>query len=258
MTIFSLFDKLVPGPRAERVRHEAKLRTLQVRDLERITPGMLRITFMGEALSDFVSLAPDDHVKLLVPTLSGEIARRDYTPRHYNPAANTLAIDFALHDAGPATRWALQARPGDTLQIGGPKSSSVLAPDIRRWLLIGDETALPAIGGRIEEAAPGTEITSVVAVAGAAQQQVFETEARLTAHWAHRPLRAADDPAALLAILKTIALAEETFVWVAAEARVARAVRDWLVKEKRHPTSWLKAAGYWVAGRSDAHDRLDD
>ena len=257
MNLFSLFDKQVPGPRAERVRHEAKIRTAQVSDVERLTPGMLRIPFTGEDLADFVSLSPDDHLKLFVPTPAGEIVRRDYTPRRYDQQAKKLVIDFAVHDAGPATLWAVGAKPGDTLQIGGPKSSSILPSGIRRWLLVGDETALPAIGRRIEEAPAGTSITSVVAVPGPQDSQTFITAVNLATHWAHRPLSAASDPRALLDILRAIELKPETFAWVAAEAHVARAIRSWLIEEQGHPKLWIKAGGYWVAGKADAHDRLD-
>ncbi|ELX13521.1 putative siderophore interacting protein [Janthinobacterium sp. HH01] len=256
MSFFSFFDRQPAAPRAERVRHQVRQRALQVQRLQRLSPGMLRITFAGEALADFVSLAPDDHVKLLLPTPSGEVVRRDYTPRRYDPIARTLAIDFAIHDAGPATRWALGARLGDVLHIVGPKSSSPSAPQIRRWLLVGDETGLPAIGRRIEEAAAGVDITSVVAVAGQAEQQQFHSAARVSAWWAHRPLSMANDPVALLDMVRTVVLTPETFVWIAAEARVARHVRNLLVDELGHPTSWLKAGGYWVAGKADAHERI--
>ena len=57
---------------------------------------------------------------------------------------------------------------------------------------------------------------------------------------------------------KTIKLEPETFAWVATEAHVARAIRSWLIKEQDHPKSWLQAVGYWVVGKADAHDRLDD
>jgi hypothetical protein len=54
-----------------------------------------------DGLSDFISLAPDDHVKLFFLVEAGGIERRDYTPRHFDQVARTLAIDFAVHDAGP-------------------------------------------------------------------------------------------------------------------------------------------------------------
>ena len=201
MKLLSIFEKQVPGPRAERVRHEAKVRTVQVSGVERLTPGTMRITFAGEDLADFISLSPDDHLKLFVPTQAGEIVRRDYTPRRYDQQAKTLVLDFAVHEAGPATLWALDAKPGDTIQIGGPKGSAVLPWDIQRWLLVGDETALPAISRRIEEAPAGTNIISIVAVSGPQNHQAFNTAANLTTHWAHRPLSAASDPKVLLDII---------------------------------------------------------
>ncbi len=98
------------APRIERVRHELKRRSLVVTEAERITPGMLRITLSGEDLADFVSLGADDHVKIIVPSADGAEERRDYTPRRYDAAARTLVIDFALHEAGPITQWAMNAR----------------------------------------------------------------------------------------------------------------------------------------------------
>ena len=181
--------------------------------------------------------------------------RRDYTPRRFCREACTLTIDFALHEAGPATRWALAARTGDPIQVAGPKGSSVTWDSVRRRLLVGDETALPAIGRCIEEAQAGVEITSLVAVAGPQEHQTFATHANLTTLWAHRPLSTAADPTALLALVDSLALTRDTFVWVAAEAKVARAVRAHLVAERDHPPSWIKAGGYWIQGRADAHER---
>jgi NADPH-dependent ferric siderophore reductase len=218
---------------------------------------MLRITFTGDDLADFVSLAPDDHMKILVPGESGGQERRDYTPRRFNQEARTLDIDFALHEAGPATRWALEARPGDRLEVGGPRGSAVIEPGIGRWLLIGDETALPAIGRRTEEEAAGIAITSLVAVAGPEEHQTFTTRAALTNHWIHRPLSSAGDPEPILSMLKGMEIEAGTFVWIAAEANVVRAVRDYLLAERHQPRGWIKAAGYWLKGRADAHEKFD-
>jgi NADPH-dependent ferric siderophore reductase len=245
------------GPRIERFRREPKRRSLVVESTGRVTPGMVRITFSGDELADFESLGFDDHVKISVPTPSGEMERRDYTPRRYDTSAKRLVVDFAVHDAGPVTQWALGAKPGDTLQVGGPRGSAVVSADVTRWLLIGDETALPAIGRRIEEASAGTQIVSVVAVTGPGEQQSFETSAELTTLWAHRPSSAAADPAALLSVVKTVELKPGTFVWIAAEGAVARAIRNHLVQERGYPLSWIKAAGYWAMGKADADKSLD-
>jgi len=245
------------APRITRVRHDLKRRRLQVTRVERLTPAMLRIHFTGDALADFVSLGADDHVKLFVPGPGGEMVSRDYTPRAFDAAAQTLVIDFAVHDAGPATLWALEARPGDQLEIGGPRGSMVIGPDIGWWLLIGDETALPAIGRRIEEMPAGARVISLVAVPGRDDEQTFVTPANHRALWVHRSPGQADDPEPVLRALAALELpAGDGFIWIAAEARVARAARQFLVEQRGHPLPWLKASGYWVNGMADASDKL--
>ena len=245
------------SPRVTRLRHDLKRRLLQVVRVERLTPAMLRIAFTGDALADFVSAGADDHVKIFIPTSGGEVVSRDYTPRAFDAAARSLVIDFAVHDAGPATLWALNARPGDQLEIGGPRGSMVIDPDIGWWLLIGDETALPAIGRRIEELPAGARVISLVAVPGKSDEQTFVTAASHQALWVHRPLDQADDPEPVLRSLAPLELpAGDGFVWIAAEARVARAARQFLVEQRGHPLPWLKASGYWVRGVADASDKL--
>ncbi|MEI2296602.1 siderophore-interacting protein [Ensifer sp. MJa1] len=244
-------------PRIERVRHETRRRFLVVSGIERITPGMLRITLSGDDLADFVSLGADDHVKVFVKGADGSEERRDYTPRRYDNDARLLALDFALHEAGPVTAWAMNAKVGDPLEIGGPRGSAVLSGDVGRLLLIGDETALPAIGRRIEEAKSGHEITSIAAVTGPEERQTFRTEATLSTHWAYRPLEQASDPKALLSVVRSVAIEPGTFVWIAAEAAVTRAIRAHFVEERGLPLNWLKASGYWVKGKADSTEKFE-
>jgi len=250
-----LKDQTSPAPGIERVRHDTRRRTLAVDSVVDVTPGMRRITLTGDDLADFISLAPDDHIKIFVPAADGGEERRDYTPRRYDNTERTLTIDFALHEAGPVTRWAIDARAGDRLEIGGPRGSAVVSRTVKRWLLIGDETALPAIGRRIEESGAGTVITAVAAVTDPLEEQVFETSAELHVRWAHRPLSQATDATALLKLLSTVDIQPETFIWVAAEASVTRDIRDHLL-ERGCPLSWIKASGYWVFGKADTTEKF--
>ncbi|WP_226573409.1 siderophore-interacting protein [Acuticoccus sediminis] len=246
------------APTIRRVRHELERRDLTVSAVERITPAMIRVTLEGDALATFASASPDDHVKVFVPGDDGAPVGRDYTPRSFDTEARSLVIDFVDHDAGPAALWARQARTGDAIQVGGPRGSGVVE-GVSSWLLIGDETALPAIGRRIEELPAGTPVTSLVAVDGPAEEQTFATAAALDARWIHRPAAEAADPAPYLAALKAIEIAPGTYVWVAAEAGVARAIRTVLLEERGLPKPWLKAAGYWAAGRADGSVKsIDD
>lgn len=248
-------ESQLPTPDIQRVRHELRQRDLTVSSVSYITPKMLRITLTGDDLSDFVSASPDDHIKIFLNADAEKREMRDYTPRRYDPASNSLIVDFAVHDAGPATKWALNAKVGDKLLIGGPRGSVVIS-GVERWILVGDEAALPAIGRRIEEGKAGTTIISIVAVDGPQEEQTFHTHANVETRWVHRPLSKAVDASGLIAELESIDLAPGTFVWVAAEASVARAIKTYLVETRGHPLGWSKASGYWIQGKSDFHEEF--
>ena len=241
------------APHIERVRHELKLRELQVTAVEQLTPHMRRITLGGAALADFNSPCADDHVKVFVP---GTTERRDYTPRAYDREQQRLVLDFVVHAGGAAASWAAQAQVGDMINIGGPRGSQVLHGTIPNWLLIGDETALPAIGRRIESLQAIQQVTSIVCVPSAADEQTFSSVATINTHWVHRALSQAQDPTPVLAALQDLVIAPNTFVWLAGEAAMVKAVRQYLLAERQVPSAWLKAAGYWKQGQADSHERF--
>jgi NADPH-dependent ferric siderophore reductase len=241
---------------AVRVRHEVRRRAVTVKTVGRLTPNMVRVVFAGASLEGFVSLGYDDHVKLLFPSPGAEPAMRDFTPRRHDAAAHELTIDFALHESGPASDWAARCRPGDELEIGGPRSSFVV-PDTFDWhLLIGDETALPAIGRRLEELPPTARALVVAAVAGEAEEQVSASAADVSIRWVHRPLARAADPQPLRGAVADLTLPPgEGYAWVAAESGVARALRQQLVERG---LGKVKAAGYWRQGGAGVHERIGD
>ncbi len=264
---------------ARRVRHETKLRLLQVRDVSPITAKMVRITVGGAELEGFVSAAHDDHVKLFfpqpgqekpvlpTPSPNGPVypegaprpAARDYTPRRYDAAANTLAIDFVLHGDGPAAAWAAQARPGQFLGVGGPRGSFIVPDDFDWYLLAGDETALPAIGRRLEELPAGTRVLVVAEVEDAGEEQRFATRARLDTLWLHRGAAAPGEKSLLQKAIADLALPPgEGYAWVAAEAATAKALRRHLVDERGLNKDRVKAAAYWKRGAAAVHETYDD
>lgn len=155
-----------------------------------LSPHMMRITLASPAVKEMATWAPDQRVKLFFPAADGSPARlaqgegwyarfkamiadrrpamRTYTIRHLRAEQGEVDIDFVLHgETGPASRWALRAQPGDSMQI--------LAPDCRfsardaggfEWkppqslkqlLLVADGTALPAAMGILDELAAVAE-----------------------------------------------------------------------------------------------------
>lgn len=242
----------------QRVRHETRRRSLTVVALERLTPRMLRITLSSPELHDFVSLGADDHVKLFFQTEDGETVMRDFTPRAYDNAKGLLTLDFALHDAGPATQWAASAAVGDTLDIGGPRGSAIMPDDFDWLLLVGDETALPAMARRLEELNPGLPVASYALVAAQDEVMSFGSPADLTQTWIVRD-GSGDDTAQLRAALDGFSPpAGEGFVWIAAEAAVARDLRRYMAEDRGHPREWMKAAGYWARGMADGGGKIED
>lgn len=244
----------------ERVRQEPRRRSITVTAIDDITPRMRRIEFRAPDLADFASLSPDDHIKLFVPdpSLPSGEAMRDFTPRRFDRDQQCLTIDFALHEAGPATRWAQAAALGDLLVIGGPRGSVIVPDDFDYYLLMGDETALPAIGRRIEGLRAGVPVTSVVLVDSPAEIQVFETAAQWNPIWVLRSSAAADEVALLReAMEKWQAPNGEGYVWIAAEAQVARNLKSYMIEERHHPKAWLKASGYWVRGQAGASEKME-
>lgn len=270
---------LLPDRTPQRVRHTLRFRELTVQAVQRVTPHLVRITLGGAALEGFTSPGFDDHVKLFFPdeatgalTLptagpDGPIwpegrkpTMRDYTPRHFDAAAQTLAIDFALHEAGPATRWAEQAAVGQRLGVGGPRGSFIVPTAFDWHLLIGDDTALPAIARRLAELPKGARAIALVEVDSAADQVDLPTAADVAITWVHRhEARAAAATPPLLAALHAARLPTGAFhAWIGCESAHAKALRAHLIDECRANPKWIRASGYWRAGTAATHDSHDE
>ncbi len=242
----------------QRLRLDTRRRLLTVQAVDRLTPRMQRVVLASPELADFDSRGADDHVKLfLPPDASGERAMRDYTPRAFDREARTLTLDFALHEAGPATAWALAARPGDTLEIGGPRGSTVVPDDFDWYLLAGDETALPSIGRRLEGLRAGVPVITLVVLDDARDVQAIDTRADWRAHWLYRG-QGRDDASLLLDAVRALDTPPgDGYLWIAAESKVARALRAHAVDERGQHPRWMRAAGYWRRGEAGAHENLD-
>lgn len=237
--------------RVQRLRHELKFRDLEVVRVQDVTPHLRAVTFTGESLADFVSPSFDDHVKLFIDNGSEEPARRDYTPRHYDNARRELTLEFVLHGDGPAAGWAAQAAPGQRVRIGGPRGSFLIPLDYAWHLLIGDETALPAIARRLEELPAGAKTVVVLEIAEEADRPKLTTAADVQWHWT-------SDSEQTLAVLRDMALpAGEGYAWAAGEAAEMAEVRRILVDEKGHDKRAIRAAAYWKRGATAHHENLE-
>ena len=150
---------------------------------ETLSPHFKRIVFQGPDLQNFADAGYDERIKILLPLPDGSLPApsffeaspedplawyqkwrtlpaerrnplRTYTVRKVRPESEQIDVVFVIHDhAGPAGAFAEAARPGDqaiiigpNAQAGGPVAGMDFHPgQSRHLLLVGDETAVPAI-----------------------------------------------------------------------------------------------------------------
>ncbi|PJY95177.1 siderophore-interacting protein [Pseudomonas donghuensis] len=244
-----------------RVNHEIKHRRLNVLRVTELTPRMRRITVGGPELQGFTSVGSDDHVKLMFACSEQEQAAldnldfsrdgvrptmREYTPRRIDLTNGEMDIDFVLHGDGPASTWAAQAQVGQVLNIAGPRASMVVPDIFDSYLLIGDETAIPAIARRLEELPAGRKVLALIEIEDAREQQPLPSAAQVEVIWVQRHQQA------LLEVIKGLSLPSgQLYTWVALEKSLTRQAKRLLVDEKGVKEDLIKAVAYW---RLDPHD----
>lgn len=166
------------------------LTELEVVRAERVSPSFVRVELGGAALAEFGTPGPvhDQRIKLIFPNDAGELpsfadaddswweswmqipeadrgAMRTYTVRDVvgEGTDTRLVVDIVVHEphgddvGGPGNRWALQAAPGQRVITLAPRRGHEFGGiewspgDATRLLLVGDETAVPAIRGVLRD-----------------------------------------------------------------------------------------------------------
>ncbi|MET9498361.1 siderophore-interacting protein [Streptomyces sp. NPDC006552] len=255
---------------AERpARKPRKARSAQVVRTERLTAHMQRVVLGGEGLADLPELTCTDHyVKLLFPPagvtyaepfdverIREELPReqwpvtRTYTVRAWDPAARELCLDFVIHgDEGLAGPWAASVQPGATIHFMGP--GGAYAPDASAdWhLLVGDESALPAVAAALEALPPGARAHAFLEVEGPEEEQKIETPVEVT--WLHRAGRPVGQ--ALIAAVTGLDFpAGRPHVFVHGEAGFVKELRRHLRVDRGIPREDLSISGYWRLGHNE-------
>lgn len=241
-----------------------------VTNVARVTPNMQRITLRGGDLRHFVSSGDPDERLLVVFPADGQDApprpepvgsvldypadgprpeMRSYTVRRWDPSTFEMDIDFAVHDGGAAVRWALQARPGQTLGVT-TASGWYRPPSDTAWqLLLADMTALPAVGRIVEGLTSGTRVHVVAEATTSADEQRFETAGDVTYTWLHGTGNGAG-PSGLAEAARQWSLPDGPgYVWFAGEAGLSREVRRWLRHDLGRSTERYDVIGYWRADK---------
>ena len=262
---------VIDDPRApRRLRHETRMRLLEVIGVTDITPRMRRVHLRGD-MTGFAAPGHADHIKVFFfpPGVAPKVVpigpngadfapgekpqMRDYTPRAYDVDKGTIDLDFVLHGDGPASSWAAQARIGQTLVIGGPRGSLIVPMTFDWYLLAGDETAIPAIARRIAELPADARVLAVLEVNDPAEHQPFPGLADVSLTYLYRHGKPAGTGSRILDRLRVTRFPAGTgYAYVAGEASMSKAVRAHLTEERGFEPDYVKAAGYWLRGTPDA------
>ena len=235
-------------------------RLLQVRRCARVTPGMIRVTLVGEELTGFAGDGPDRRIKMFFPVPGQErpaVPRastggpvwpagearptiRTYTVRRFDPTEGELDVDFVLHAGhGPAAAWARDARPGAWVGVSEPGGHYVPDRTVDYHVVIGDETALPAVATVLDAIDPARAMT-FLEVADAAEEQVLPGAVT----WVHRDGRRAGEP--LAAAVRSASFPDgRGQARLSGESACVRDLRRHLLDERGFDRRLVYATGYW-------------
>ena len=209
-----------------------------------LTPRMRRVTVQADTMIG-ASLRPAQDVELLLREPGGRRVKRRYTIGQARPQLGELDLHVLIHGHGPGSAWGATAQPGDRVEFMGPRGKLTITP--AGWhLLIGDESALPAIAA-ISAALPGDEpARAVIEVSDADDELPVAADVR----WVHRGAGEPGRPEVLLAAVEALPLPHNGHAYLMGETRTMVGLRALL--ERRgfdHDAIFVK--GYWNVGRPD-------
>ena len=239
---------------------------MTVVDAFAVAPRMRRVVFRCDNVSALAT-AHHHHIRLLIPPparaprwprLSADgrmtwpqgedaLASRVYTVRSADLQAGTFAVDFVLHHeqaAGPGVAFARRATRGSVAGLLGPGGGGM--PGARNLLLLGDETALPAIARIAEIADAQARVTAIVEIEDAAERAYLDPRPGFEINWLCRSGSRAGDSGPLAQALDSHLADEdaELVVWAGCELAVAAELRKRLASRGGMPAK-SQITAYW-------------
>ncbi|ELX8381158.1 siderophore-interacting protein [Providencia vermicola] len=232
-------------------------REARVCAIRQITPKMKRITLCGDDIDKFIddprTHEPASWMKIFFPyrdTLVG----RAYTIRGANEFTRTIDIDMVLHGEGSAASWAENAVLGDKLGFAGPCSGGFrLQPETRWVLLLGDETALPAMNSILDTLSDTILVFWFAEVSDRQEIQRIDDPRLQVNSWSIRTRHFDNvmNSPLVQAVSRCQLPAARGQVWLACEQQVAVYLKNHFINEVGIPKTALFAKGYWKKGESN-------
>ena len=259
-------------------RKLAGLYFAEVLRTERVTPHMVRVTFVGDDLRRLPARGFDQWFRLFLPREDGTTdfdavpesfgiggylkyltaksgtrpPFRNYTVRSHRPEAGELDVDFVAHgDDGIAGPWAQRATPGERAALLDQGRGFDPVDDADFVLLAGDESALPAIVGILADLPREARGLAIIEIPSAEDVQPVEAPDGVRVSWLSRA-DPHDRPGqlALTALRAFIPERPATLhAYLAGENSIAIEGRRHLVAAGV-PKARIAFTGYWKVGRA--------
>ena len=247
-----------------RVRREPPpFRDVTVVATERPTPHVVRVLFAGPDLHNLIVAEPAASVRLLLPSPGASdlvIPRwngnefllpngerptiRTFTPIRIQGVTSELALDIVVHGSGAASDWATAATAGAPAAISGPGRGYAADHDASSFLLVGDESAVPAITQLLESlpvdrpVSAGIEVTSPEAIREPPELPLARVD------WRVLP-EDASPGTAQLDYVRSATLEPGVRIWAAGEAAAMQRIRRYLFDDRGVERSQTMIRGYW-------------
>jgi len=249
--------------------------------VEDVHPRLRRITFAGGDLRAFRPLGPDTFLYVLLPppgrseltidqSFSWEAYRTMpdeerpvgayYTVRAWRPDVAELDMLFVLHEpAGPASAWAAQARRGDPVALWGPREAFEPPAGTAGYVLVADDTGLPAVAAILEWLPAEVPVVVVAEVDHPGERLVLPERPRTEVHWTYREgAGPGTHPARLLEAVRAVSLPTgPLYVWGGGESRAMTAVRRHVRGELGLGREQVSLVAYWRHAESPLDDAVD-
>ena len=205
--------------------------------------------------------SPDGELEL--PTWTGNEFRHDddrrpairtLTPLRVDideHGATTLAVEIVRHEHGALADWLAVAGTGSPVAISGTGRGYAIDLDASSFLLLGDESAIPAISTLLEALPETMTVDVVVEIASTDGRVGLPPHPGATVRFVELA-PAADPGSAMLAALVTDPANQPDRIWVAGEAAGVQRIRRHLFDELGTSRSRATVRGYWKLGRAES------
>lgn len=147
---------------------------------------------------------------------------------------------------------AASAAPGDDLTLLGPGGAYAPRADAEWHLLVGDDSAVPAIAAALEAMPAGAPVRAVVEVGGPDDELELTTRGDLDLTWLHRDNPGYRVDGTLVDAVRSLAFRPgRVQVFAHGELAAMRELRPHLLRERGVDIELLSLSGYWRRGKDE-------